>query len=109
MAFYYSEPSHTFSEYLLVPGYSSAECIPDRVSLKTPVVKYKKGEELEDSIVELCEALAAREATIEETKEEIAKTKGFDVCGKCGQHVEPSATFCPKCGAKVEEDVFEEE
>ena len=45
MAFYYSEPSHTFSEYLLVPGYSSKECIPDRVSLKTPVVKYKKGEE----------------------------------------------------------------
>ena len=45
MAFYYSEPSHTFSEYLLVPGYSSAECIPDRVSLKTPVVKYRKGEE----------------------------------------------------------------
>ena len=45
MAFYYSEPSHTFSEYLLVPGYSSAECVPDRVSLKTPVVKYKKGEE----------------------------------------------------------------
>ncbi len=45
MAFYYSEPSHTFSEYLLVPGYSSAECIPNKVSLKTPVVKYKKGEE----------------------------------------------------------------
>jgi len=45
MAFYYTEPSHTFSEYLLVPGYSSKECIPDRVSLKTPVVKYKKGEE----------------------------------------------------------------
>ena len=45
MAYYYPEPSHTFSEYLLVPGYSSAECIPNRVSLKTPVVKYKKGEE----------------------------------------------------------------
>ena len=45
MAFYYDEPSHTFSEYLLVPGYSSAECTPDRVSLKTPVVKYKKGEQ----------------------------------------------------------------
>ena len=45
MAFYYSEPSHTFSEYLLVPGYSSAECIPANVSLKTPVVKYRKGEE----------------------------------------------------------------
>ena len=45
MAFYYSEPSRTFSEYLLVPGYSSADCIPANVSLKTPLVKFKKGEE----------------------------------------------------------------
>ena len=45
MAFYYDEPSHTFSEYLLVPGYSSAECIPSAVSLKTPVVKFRRGEE----------------------------------------------------------------
>ena len=45
MAYYYDEPSHTFSEYLLVPGYSSAECIPSNVSLKTPLVKFKKGEE----------------------------------------------------------------
>ena len=45
MAFYYKEPSHTFSEYLLVPGYSSAECQPKNVSLKTPLVKFKKGEE----------------------------------------------------------------
>ena len=44
MAFYFSEPSHTFGEYLLVPGYSSAECVPSNVSLKTPVVKFKKGE-----------------------------------------------------------------
>ena len=47
MAFYYDEPSRTFSEYLLVPGYSSAECIPTKVSLKTPLVKFKKGEESE--------------------------------------------------------------
>ena len=45
MAFYYSEPSHTFSEYLLIPGYTSEECIPDNVSLRTPLVKYRKGEE----------------------------------------------------------------
>ena len=45
MAFYYKEPSHTFSEYLLVPGYSSAECQPKNVSLKTPLVKFKKDEE----------------------------------------------------------------
>lgn len=45
MAYYFSEPSHTFSEYLLVPGYSSAQCQPQNVSLKTPLVKYRKGEE----------------------------------------------------------------
>ena len=43
MAYYYPEPSHTFSEYLLIPGYTSEECIPDRVSLKTPLTKYRKG------------------------------------------------------------------
>ena len=45
MAYYFSEPSHTFSEYLLVPGYSSAECQPKNVSLKTPLVKFRKGVE----------------------------------------------------------------
>ena len=45
MAFYYDQPSHTFNEYLLVPGYSSSECIPANVSLKTPLVRFKKGEE----------------------------------------------------------------
>ena len=45
MAFFYDAPSHTFSEYLLVPGYSSANCIPDNVSLKTAVTRYRAGEE----------------------------------------------------------------
>ena len=45
MAYYYPEPSHTFSEYLLVPGYTSENCIPANVSLKTPLVKYRKGQE----------------------------------------------------------------
>ena len=45
MAYYFSEPSHTFSEYLLVPGYSSSQCQPQNVSLKTPLVRFKKGEE----------------------------------------------------------------
>ena len=44
MAKFINEPSHTFNEYLLIPGYSSAECIPANVSLKTPLVKFKKGE-----------------------------------------------------------------
>ena len=45
MAIYCQEPSRTFSEYLLIPGYTSRECIPVNVSLKTPLVKFRKGEE----------------------------------------------------------------
>ena len=45
MATYLNEPSRTFSEYLLVPGYTDERCIPGNVSLKTPLVKYRKGEE----------------------------------------------------------------
>ena len=45
MAFYFEEPSRTFNEYLLVPGYTSEETIPQNVSLKTPLVKYRRGQE----------------------------------------------------------------
>ena len=56
MAHIFSEPSRTFSEYLLVPGYSSCDCTPANVSLKTPLVKYKKGEEpaLSMNIPKMC-------------------------------------------------------
>ncbi len=45
MAYFFEQESRTFGEYLLVPGYSSSECIPTAVSLKTPLVKYRQGEE----------------------------------------------------------------
>ena len=45
MATYFSEPSHTFSEYLLVPGYTDEKCIPANVTLRTPLVKYRRGSE----------------------------------------------------------------
>ncbi len=45
MATYCQEPSRTFSEYLLIPGYTSRECIPANVNLRTPLVKFRKGEE----------------------------------------------------------------
>ena len=45
MAYYYPEPSRTFSEYLLVPGYTPEGCVPANVSLKTPLVKFRKGKE----------------------------------------------------------------
>ncbi len=45
MATYFQEPSRTFSEYLLIPGYTDERCIPANVSLRTPLVKYRRGEE----------------------------------------------------------------
>ncbi|MEA4893492.1 MAG: IMP dehydrogenase [Peptococcaceae bacterium] len=45
MAYFFEEPSRTFGEYLLVPGYSSKECIPANVSLSTPLVKFSEGQE----------------------------------------------------------------
>ncbi len=45
MAFYYNEPSRTFSEYLLIPGYTSEEHTPANISLKTPLVRFRRGEE----------------------------------------------------------------
>jgi IMP dehydrogenase len=45
MASFITEPSRTFNEYLLIPGYSSADCVPANVSLKTPLVKFRRGEE----------------------------------------------------------------
>ena len=44
MAFIFNEPSRTFSEYLLVPGYSDKNCTPNNVNLRTPLVKFGKGE-----------------------------------------------------------------
>lgn len=45
MAHFFNEPSRTFNEYLLVPGYSSKDCRLENVNLTTPIVKFKKGEE----------------------------------------------------------------
>ena len=45
MAYFFEEPSRTFNEYLLVPGYSGEENIPENVSLKTPLVRFEKGQE----------------------------------------------------------------
>ena len=40
MAYFYDEAARTFSEYLLVPGYSSADCVPTAVDLTVPLVKH---------------------------------------------------------------------
>jgi IMP dehydrogenase len=50
MSFIYNEPSRTFSEYLLLPNLSTKECVPDKVSLKTPLVRFAEGAKPELSV-----------------------------------------------------------
>ena len=45
MAKILEDVSRTFNEFLLLPNLTDERCIPSNVSLKTPLVKYKKGEE----------------------------------------------------------------
>ena len=45
MAEYLNDVSRTFNEYLLFPNLTDERCIPTNVSLKTPLVKFRKGEE----------------------------------------------------------------
>jgi len=44
MARFYESVSRTFSEFLLVPNLSTKECYSENVQLKTPLVKFKKGD-----------------------------------------------------------------
>ena len=37
--------SRTFNEFLLLPNLTTEKCIPSNVSLRTPLVKFKRGEE----------------------------------------------------------------
>ena len=45
MAMFLNEPSRTFNEYLLIPRLTTRDCTPDKISLKTPLVRHKIGEE----------------------------------------------------------------
>ncbi len=47
MAQFINEVSRTFNEYLLIPDLTTKECTPENVSLKAPLVKFKRGEKSE--------------------------------------------------------------
>jgi IMP dehydrogenase len=92
MAYYFDEPSYTFSEYLLVPGYSSTTCVPTNVSLKTPLVKFKKGEE--PAITMNIPLISAIMQSVSDDKMAIAlATEGGVSFIYCSQSVEDQAAM----------------
>lgn len=71
--------------------------------------KFKSGEVLDTKYIDLCVQIEKREDEIEEALKEAAVLRGKDICPNCKNHLEPDMLYCPKCGTKVEEDIFEEE
>ncbi len=90
MAYIFPEPSRTFGEYLLIPGFSSKECIPANVSLKAPLTKYKKGEKPE--IVLNIPLVSAIMQSVSDDKMAIALAKEGGVSFVfCSQSIESQA------------------
>ena len=71
--------------------------------------RYQKGKVIDTEFVELCEAIEEREESIDNYKKQVAEIKGLDVCPNCKEHVEPSVVFCPKCGAKIEQESYDDD
>jgi IMP dehydrogenase len=92
MAQYFDEPSRTFSEYLLIPGYTSRECIPANVSLKTPIVKFKKGEEPELSANIPLVSAAMQAVSDDKMAVALAKEGGISFI-YCSQSIEDEAAM----------------
>jgi IMP dehydrogenase len=98
MAKYYDEPSRTFSEYLLIPGYSGPDNIPEKVDLSAPLVKYKKGEEppikLNIPLVSACmQSVSGEDLAIA-----LAKEGGISFIF-CSQSIESEAAMVAKVKA----------
>lgn len=71
--------------------------------------RFKKNEVVDTAFIELCEAIEERDETITDSKKKIAEIKGLDVCPECKEHVEPGTVYCPKCGKKIDQEIYEED
>jgi len=66
--------------------------------------QYKQGKEIAAEFVELCEAIADRENTMEELNKQVAELKGKEICENCKEHLDANVSYCPNCGTKVKRE-----
>ncbi|MCL2247903.1 MAG: IMP dehydrogenase [Oscillospiraceae bacterium] len=95
MAYFFKEPSRTFSEYLLVPGYSGEDCIPENISLKAPLVKFKRGEESDLSIYIPLTSAIMQSVSDDKMAVALAKEGGLSFI-YCSQSIEAQAAMVEK-------------
>ncbi|MDR2600820.1 MAG: IMP dehydrogenase [Oscillospiraceae bacterium] len=95
MAYFFEKPSHTFSEYLLVPGYTDENCTAESICLKTPLVKYKRGEESEVSINIPLTSAIMQSVSDDKMAVALAKEGGLSFI-YCSQPIEQQAAMVAK-------------
>ena len=95
MAFFFPEPSRTFGEYLLVPGYTSRDCIPANVSLKAPLVKFAKDEKPEISLNIPLVSAVMQSVSDDQMAIALAKEGGISFL-YCSQSIESEAQMVAK-------------
>ena len=63
--------------------------------------EHENGEDFDDDIKENCKKIDELKKEIEEIKLKIAETTNGAVCTECGSLLDKDASFCKKCGSKV--------
>lgn len=63
--------------------------------------KYKGGENIDPNLIQNCQLIDGVEENIVALKEKLMQIKNAKVCPNCGQQVELSTVFCPKCGSNL--------
>ncbi len=90
MAKIYTDISRTLDEFLLIPGLTKKEHSPVNISLKTPIVKFKKGKEEPLSINIPLVSAAMQSVSGEQMAIELAKSGGLSFI-YCSQSIESQA------------------
>ena len=70
--------------------------------------KYQAGEVMDEQVQMLCEKIDNRTESIERHQAKIEEIKGTSTCAECGKQVAKEMAYCPYCGAKKEEDIWDE-
>lgn len=71
--------------------------------------RYRNGEIVDADFVGLCEAIEQYEEAVQSCLKELAELKGMTLCKNCNGELQAEIVYCPKCGTKVEEEIYFEE
>jgi len=66
-------------------------------------------DDVDSEFAERIEAIKNAERGIQDLEKKIRELKGIASCSKCGAEIPADASFCPKCGEKIDDVYYDEE